>query len=152
MVMVMVMIKKMTIRRLSSIGEPTNLILVSAEKVVDAAILVYDDNTESISKGTLAGMDKISVIANYQALLIAANQQLRLRNDEPSFMTMEIGDYVVFVHRLPCSSTTTRERSRPLSSLITIGNKSNKQSIYKSIIRYYKLLDKVFTLLSKFSK
>jgi len=66
---------------------------------IEACLLVYEDGTESIFSGTLE--DNFSVIANFRALLRVACQLMQeQKEDAPDFMLLEMGERLVYVHRI----------------------------------------------------
>jgi len=115
---------------------------LSSVSGIEACLLVYDDGTESLSKGSL--LDKISVIANFRAMLRSTNQLLTAKEDTPNFITMKIGEsHLVYVHRV-----------RSQASLVTLVRKMEKAQqlqCYTNICKHQRMINRVFILLSYFS-
>jgi len=109
---------------------------------IEACLLVYDDGTESLSKGSL--QDKISVIANFRAMLRATNQLLTAKEDAPNFITMKIGDSnLVYVHRVRLQAS--------LVTLVRTMDKQQQLQCYTNICKHHRMINRVFILLSYFS-
>jgi len=120
---------------------------------IDACLLVYEDGTESISSGTLE--DNFSVIANFRALLRVACQLMQeQKGDAPDFMLLEMGERLVYVHRISAiaSLVTLCNRKRKTSdSENDIKPEPSMEQYYSIICRHQKLLNRVFMLGSYFT-
>jgi len=127
---------------------------LSAIDGIEASLLVYDDGTESISAGTLE--DNFSVIANFRALLRVACQLMQeQKQDAPDFMLLEMGERLVYVHRINATASLVtlcvRKRRTSDVSEIDYKNEPSIEQYYSIICRHQKLLNRVFMLGSYFT-
>eukprot|EP01127_Copromyxa_protea_P003310 TRINITY_DN1313_c0_g1_i1.p1 TRINITY_DN1313_c0_g1~~TRINITY_DN1313_c0_g1_i1.p1 ORF type:complete len:129 (-),score=18.50 TRINITY_DN1313_c0_g1_i1:63-449(-) len=112
-------------------------------KGISASLLVFDDGTEPVVKGTL--LDDISAIANFKAFLTASIQIMNLKNDKPRFMTLEFESSLVIIQRL--SSPT----SMGTSLVCVCNNKITADKYLPCITKTQTLLNQVFRMLSYYT-